>query len=386
VSLLPARPANSVSTRPRTLALRLAASLALAVFYLCAAASAHAQMAPAGTVAIVQGPDVSVESGTPASTGSPAAPPSIYVSNGSAITVHSGKAQVKLLAGGLLDLCGPAKVSILEAGDAITLAFSFGRLHIQAPPQLALRIFTPTIIATPIDIAGAPRDITVGLGLDDSLCVLASGGAIRLEHQFTSEGLIVPQGGEFFLAAGKLVPVAGAPGTSQGQPLEVHIEPPRSPIPAPSQFALDTNPSPAPASKPAEPPAPAPSPAKEPSVEYSVLARKNAAHPTPKPSKDAHTNTSDQPVPPEAIPEYKVLLPPLTFSAASPTPPPDPSPEEVVLIRYTHVDPEWRFTGHVAPSVDDSKRHASASSPQPAAKPEKKKEGFWARLKHIFTS
>ena len=96
--------------------------------------------------------------------------------------------------------------------QAITLALNFGRMRVQLPAAAQLRIFTPTIVATPIDIGGAPRDFTVGLDLNDSLCVVAASGALRLEHQFTGEGLIVPQAGEFFLAAGKLLPVAGVAG------------------------------------------------------------------------------------------------------------------------------------------------------------------------------
>ena len=89
------------------------------------------------------------------------------------------------------------------SGDAITLALNFGRVRAQLPESTALRIFTPTIIGTPLDIAGGARDVTVGLSLDDSLCVTATSGAIQLEHQFTGEKLIVPQAGEFFLNAGQ---------------------------------------------------------------------------------------------------------------------------------------------------------------------------------------
>ena len=67
------------------------------------------------------------------------------------------------------------------------------------------------MIATPIDIAGSARDITVGLDINDSLCVVATSGALRLEQQFTGEGLIVPQAGEFFLAAGNSCPLQASP-------------------------------------------------------------------------------------------------------------------------------------------------------------------------------
>ena len=120
-----------------------------------------------------------------------------------------------LFAGGEVDICGPAKFTVLLSGDAITLALNFGRVRVNLPANTDLRIFTPTIMGTPLGISGGPRDVSVGLSLDDSLCVLATSGAIQLEHQFTGEKLIVPQAGEFFLNAGRLLPVAGTPGSCQ---------------------------------------------------------------------------------------------------------------------------------------------------------------------------
>src|SRR5260370_39625820 len=97
------------------------------------------------------------------------------------------------------DSCGPANFTRFKSGPAVTLALNFGRMRVQLPAAAQLRIFTPTIVATPIDIGGAPRDFTVGPDLSDSLCLAATSGALRLEHQFTSEALIAPQSGEFFL-------------------------------------------------------------------------------------------------------------------------------------------------------------------------------------------
>ncbi len=90
-----------------------------------------------------------------AGSGTATVAPSIFVANGSVITVHSGMAQMTLLAGGEIDICGPAKLTLLESGTAVTLALNFGRLRVQLPAATSLRIFTPTIIATPLDISGA---------------------------------------------------------------------------------------------------------------------------------------------------------------------------------------------------------------------------------------
>jgi hypothetical protein len=175
--------------------------------------AAHAQGARLPVVAHVEGTDISCESGTPETGQYSTVGTRLDVSDGTVVTVHSGQALLTLVAGGQVDICGPAKLTVLLSGNAITLALNFGRVRVELPAKTDLRIFTPTLIGTPLDISGGARDVTVGLSLDDSLCVLASSGAIQLEHQFTGEKMIVPQAGEFFLNAGKLVPVAGTPGS-----------------------------------------------------------------------------------------------------------------------------------------------------------------------------
>ena len=147
--------------------------LALALVWLTPAV-ASAQDAPPGAVGRVQGQDISVESGTAANNGTARSAPGIYVLNGSVVTVHSAKARMTLFAGGKVDICGPAKFTVLLSGDAITLALNFGRVRVSLPSKIALRVFTPTVIGTPLDISGGSRDMTVGLNLDDSLCVLAT--------------------------------------------------------------------------------------------------------------------------------------------------------------------------------------------------------------------
>jgi hypothetical protein len=358
------------------------------VIFLFAPALVRAQQSPPGTVGRIEGADVSVDGGTAAGNGSATVAPSIYVASGSVITVHSGKAQLTLAAGGQIDVCGPAKFTLLQSGDAITLALSFGRMRVQLPAVTALRVFTPTIIATPIGIGAGPRDITLGLDANDSLCVLAASGALRLEQQFTGEGLIVPQSGEFFLAEGKLVPVAGTPGTCQCAALEARVAiPPPSPIPQAGMSAsLALSPAPPavvePKPSPASPATNTP-PAAEPEIEYSVLAHANDAHPTAAAPKPA----AAPPVPPNTSVEYKIELPPMSFSSASPTPPAAATEQMVLLIRYAHVTPDWEFTGHVdAPRVEPVAQRAPAlaAKSQPQKAPPKKKDGFWARLKHAF--
>jgi hypothetical protein len=367
----------------------LFAALLLAVLSVNAAI-ARGQDAPAGAVGRVQGKDVSVEGGTAAGNGGATAAPSMYVVSGSVVTVHAGKARLTLFSGGDVEICGPAKFTVLQSANSITLALNFGRVQVELPARTALRIFTPTIIGTPLDISGGTRDITVGLNLDDSLCVLATSGAIQLEHQFSGEKLIVPQAGEFFLNAGRLLPVAGTPGSCQCEADEPQPTP-ASPATIP-EFAVAVPPANKPAAAtPLSKPAPsAPASAPETNVEYSVLANANEEHPVIPPAKDKPA------APPVSIPAYTAVLPPLIYSADTPLPPPGPSQEMVLLIREARVAPDYEFSGHVdAPEFAKEMQralgeHSSDQAPQvgaanaPADPPQKKKGGFWSAVKRAF--
>jgi hypothetical protein len=349
-------------------------------------AVAHAQDAPPGAVGRVQGRDISVESGTAANNGTARSAPGIYVLNGSVVTVHSAKARMTLFAGGKVDICGPAKFTVLLSGDAITLALNFGRVRVSLPSKTSLRVFTPTIIGTPIDINGGSRDVTVGLNLDDSLCVLATNGAIQLQNQFSDEKLIVPQAGEFFLSAGQLLPVAGTPGTCQCFADEPGpVAPPPGPIPE-TAVAIPLPPvnEPNAVSRAAKPPAEM-KPAAESNVEYSVLAHGNEDHPIERPAGD-EVNSA----PAVSMPIYTVVLPPLVFLASSPTPPPDPGPDMAILIREAQVAPDWQFSGHVAaPEFATELQHAlGQDAPVRAKKPHRenstKRRGFWGTVRKLF--
>jgi hypothetical protein len=343
--------------------------------------ASRAQQAPPNAVGRLEGADVSVEASASASNSAASAMPvsaeGAFVTNGGVVTVHSGQARLTLAAGGQVDICGPAKFTVLQSSDAITLALNFGRMRVQLPASTALRIFTPTIIATPLDISGGARDVTIGLELNDSLCVIAASGALQLEHQFSGEKLVVPQAGEFFLAAGKLVPVAGTPGSCQCIGMQARASEPIQQIPengltAPPVIAAPPASSPDAAdNKP--PPAPPP-------IEFSVPAHANESHPVA-PQKGVAAPAA----PSVSNPVYKVVMPPLTFSAASPAPPSDPSPDMILLVRTAQVMPDWKFTGHVdALPIDAAVQQAHPSQPGP--NPQQKKRGFWSAIKRFFGS
>jgi hypothetical protein len=361
------------------------AFLLLGMLHVCPA-RLTAQEAPPHALGRVEGHDISVEGGNAAGASRATIAPSIFVANGNIITVHSGQARLTLASGGEVDICGPAKLTLLQSGSAITLALNFGRMRVQLPAGADLRIFTPTIIATPIDIGGGPRDVTIGLDLDDSICVLAASGAVQFEHQFTGERLIVPQMGEFFLSPGRLLPVAGVPGSCQcaSMAIEPQVQPQPAPTPSPAipemplarptettQMPIESRPPVGSENRP------------ETNVESGTLAHGNQAHPL------APTERNEVPAaPPASIRFGAVVAPALIFSARSPAPP-DPGPDVVLLAREARVDPEWTFTGRVeapalARAIERALGEGSSTTNQAHPKPDKKKRRFWALLRRIF--
>ena len=175
----------------------------------CAVAGLGAGAAGAArAIGQVEGNDVSVESGMRRPPRTSTAAPSIYVSNGSVVTVHSGQARMTLFAGGEVDICGPAKITVLKSGDAITLALNFGRVRVRtAREDVSARFHAHD--HRHADRYQRRRARRHG-GAEPRRFALRAGDAaarIQLEHQFTGEKLIVPQAGEFFLECGQ----AGCP-------------------------------------------------------------------------------------------------------------------------------------------------------------------------------
>ena len=406
--------------------------LAAALAFLAAPLRAQG---PPGAMARVMGKDVTVDNGP----GSAAAVglPGFWVANGSTITVHSGQARLTLVAGGDVYICGPAKMTYLESNGAITLALSFGKVHATIASNLQFRIFTPLVIGTPIAIGEGERDFTVGLDTNDAMCIRTEQGAAKLEEQFTGQQMIVPLGGEFFITANSLNPVPGQTGSCDCDAAMVALAaraqdiqmtglahpadeaPPAGPppgekvnapaasvaaaranepntadsaaVPPPNAVAAIT-PTSAITVDPRAPHPPEPD-AAHPAVEFSIPDSANESHPIP-PPKNPETTPK-----PEDAPTWKVMMPPLTFSADSPQPPPDPSPRSILLIRESKVEPEWLFTGHVegatpangatAPNANASAANGNSPSQAPAAgntgkKPGGKRHGFWSRMKGLF--
>jgi hypothetical protein len=358
--------------------------LAFSAFWLPARLKAD-QGAPAAVVAHIQGDDISINGEMLQRASTLAA-----VANGNVVTVHSGEASLQLVDGGEISICGPAKFTILASSDSapetITFALQFGRMHVELPSAVKLRVLTPSIIATPIEISGGKRDLIVGLDQNNSMCVLATTGAVQLEQQFSGERLIVPESGDFSLESGQLIPVAGNAQNCQCAALpQIAPSAPLSPAPERALEAPPTIPPQAAASnavntpQSADPQTPAP-------VEVALLSRPNDDHPV----SDAQPPAAAAP-PLDSAPIKEIVLPPMVFSANSSGRTDIPTVETALLIREIHADPDWEFNGHVeapdfarALSQSLGEGGSSANSPAPSGARQKRPGGFWATIKRIF--
>jgi hypothetical protein len=86
---------------------------------------------------------------------------------------------------------------------------------------------------------------------------------------------------------------------------------------------------------------------------------------------------------PQLEPPVKIVMPPLSFSAASPNPPVDTNPQLVTLVRDARVTSDWVFKGIVAPRAPATPRNAQAAK-QTAAAPPKRRRGIMAMFKRFF--
>ena len=332
------------------------------------ASMAQAQ-APPATVGRVTGDDVSVSG--PGGGVSPDDPHSILLASGSEITVHSGRARIDLVAGGDISICGPAKLTLLDSGGPTTLALSFGRIHVHLAGDVPLTVFTPTVLAIPLALSEGPRDAIIGLESSGPMCVRAVSGGVSLEQQLTGETLVVPQPKEIFFDGGQLQPVPGAAGTCQCDIFAARASQP----PSVTTPKLETSSASASAPQPL-----ASRPALPKSVEYSVPARATEVH---KDESDPVAN-----LPAREAPIWKVMMPPLSFDAASSAPPPNPRPEMILLVREVSVEPAWIFHGRVeaGPGSPAPKHSHDAKQPQQSAQQKSAKKnqggilGFFRRL------
>lgn len=304
----------------------------------------------------IEGDDLEVATTTPAGVERDASP--TVVASGSEVTLRSGRALLLLNGGGEISVCGPAHFKLLRASGAVTLALDYGRVHPSLETSDAFTIYTPTIVATPIAISGGYRDLTVGLEQSGEMCVLTARGAMRVEPQFSDQSLIVPQGGTVSLSGGQVDSLkADVSACSCDYQRARNTTPPVTPpvVPARSETPVDVG-------------------ILAPPIEPKARRVQNVAPPA----------AAREPV-------YTVLMPPLSFNANSPEPPPDPSPEAILLVREVRLRPAAEFRGHVnpAPIAAPAAVPPAPLPPRPAAAPvrpaqQQPQPGFVDRVRNFF--
>ncbi len=124
--------------------------------------------------------------------------------SGSDVRVKSGHARISLVEGGQISICGPARLSVLKSGGAVTVALESGAIHARLESELALSVYTAQIQGQPVAIGDEPRDFLVGFESAGVMCVRTYRGAMRLEQQLNGQSVIVPQGGDVTLANGQI--------------------------------------------------------------------------------------------------------------------------------------------------------------------------------------
>jgi hypothetical protein len=358
---------------------KLALGLLLGLFLPCIA---QAQLPP-GVAGVLTGDDVSVENS--AGIASPENSHSIYLASGSKIIVHSGQGRIVLAGGAEVGVCGPAELTLLEASGAFTLAVNFGRVHFRLDAGTPISVYTPLIVAMPLAIGEGPREAVLGLDTNGSVCVRAMQGGVRLQNQLSGESLIIPQPKEVYLAPGQMQPAPSVRGVCECGILQARAASPAAVtavIPRPSNTPPPDVPmaNEIPPEKPAAP-APAPNSAPRTETEVSVPAHLNETPLAPRKPEQSQPATEE--------PVWKVMMPPLTFDYSHPSPPPDPSPEAIVLVREARVEPDWEFHGRVEPApavvqpnaaLKDVKSSTQNSSGKPAGKKPGRIRGFFRRL------
>ena len=282
----------------------------------------------------IEGDDVEVKTTTAAGMEMNDAP--TVVGSGSDVTLRSGHALIALNGGGAIGVCGPAHFTLLKSGGAVTLALDYGRVHPSLVSPDSLTIYTPTIIATPMPISGAARDVTLGLNESGEMCILAARGAMRVEPQFSGQSLIVPQGGAATLESGQILAGRGNPAACSCDFSRASLEHSTS---QPTSPPSDSTPLPA--------------------EDIGTLSRPSQSEPR---MPDVSTPPATEP----QEPTFTVLMPPLRFDANSPIPAPDPSPETILLVRQVRLRPTAVFRGHVDPAPVQKPQTAP---PVPASPP-----------------
>ena len=251
--------------------------------------------------------------------------------SGADIRVKSGTARIDLVEGGQITICGPAHLSILKSGGGLTVALDSGTIHTYIEHSPSLTIYTAQIKAQPVPIGDAPQDTTAGIDASGVMCIHAARGAVRIEHQLTSQNVIVPQGGDVQLVNGQvdLLRPASSRCSCDLQLSKLAAAPPEvSRVATPEEIHRDRD--------------------------------LRDSRPNLPSTRGGTPQTTEEPI-------YQVIVPPLRYDAKAPLQP-DIDPKMIVLVRRVRVRPTLIFQGRVEGELVAAASPAPSAPAQPAAK------------------
>jgi hypothetical protein len=303
-------------------------TLAAAVFCFCAVpfAAPRRDEPAADSVGLIEGEAISVSG--PMSMEVVHGQTKTVLRSGSDVRVKSGTAQIDLVEGGRIIICGPAHLSVLKSGGSLTVALDNGTIHAHIEREPALTIYTAQIQAQPVAIGDGPRDLLVGFETSGAMCIRAIRGAVRLEQQLTGQSVMVPQAGDVLLTNGQIDSLHTNAGRCACELQVVRANPP-------SQSEISHL-----------------------ATAEEVRENTSNAAPNSPPVSEPKPATSEEPI-------YQVLMPPLVYDAKAKVQP-DIDAKMIVLVRRARVRPALIFHGRVEGEVVT----AAAVPPPPApAKP-----------------
>jgi hypothetical protein len=277
-------------------------------------------------VGIIEGDSISVQG-----------PMTVQVANGQVKTVlrsggdvrvKSGRATIDLVEGGRIAICGPAHLSVLKSGSALTVALDSGTIHTYVDRQPSLTVYTALLQAKPLSIGGASQDTVVGLDSFGALSVRAIAGAVRIEQQFTGQSIVVPQNSDVLLSNGELSGTHPGAGHAACELGEMKLKRTEEQVSVPA------------------------------TAEEVKQHQINDSKPRP---PVAHSQTD-----PGEGPTYKVYLAPMRYDANLKAQPP-PDPNLIVLVRRVRVRPTLIFQGRVEGDTLVAENEVPLPAPKPGA-------------------
>jgi hypothetical protein len=255
--------------------------------------------------------------------------PRTVLRSGSDVIVRSGTARLDLTDGGTISICGPAHFSVLKVGNQLTLALDTGTIHLSIEHGPSVTVYTPLLQIQPIAIGDGPQDVLVGFDATGAMCVRAYRGAVRLEQQFTSQNIVVPQSSDILLVNGQLDGLrSGGERCACDPELTKYSPPPHLEVVPPAAPTEDVNAKP--------------------------LGSGEIVSPLP----------VDKPAVKEG-PIYEILVPPLIYNANAEVQP-EVNTSEIVVLRRVRVRPTLIFQGRVEGDLAKSDPPAAVpASPRP---------------------